>query len=68
MQVSGNLNAVGDFVAGTFNTETRAFTEAEGVGGITSGTGNAGTGSPGGAPGSTGGEEGSDGTEDGPSE
>lgn len=68
MQVSGNLNAVGDFVAGTYNTETRAFTEAEGVGGITSGTGNAGTGSPGGAPGSTGGEEGSDGTEDGPSE
>lgn len=67
MQVSGNLNAVGDFVAGTFNTETRAFTEAEGVGGITSGTGNAGTGSPVALLGAQE-EEGSDGTEDGPSE
>lgn len=26
ISVSGNLNAVGDFVAGTFNTETRTFT------------------------------------------
>lgn len=26
ISVSGNLNAVGDFVAGTFNTKTRTFT------------------------------------------
>ena len=25
--VSGNLNAVGDFIDGTFNTKTRTFTE-----------------------------------------
>lgn len=29
IQVSGNLNAVGDFVDGTFNTVTRTFTPAE---------------------------------------
>lgn len=29
IQVSGNLNAVGDFVDGTFNTTTRKFTPAE---------------------------------------
>lgn len=28
MQVSGNLNAVGDFVGGTFNTATKTFTPA----------------------------------------
>ena len=31
--VSGNLNAVGDPVDGTFNTETRVFTPASGGGG-----------------------------------
>lgn len=29
IQVSGNLNAVGDFVGGTFNTSTKTFTPAE---------------------------------------
>jgi len=29
MKVTGNLNGVGDFVDGTFNTETKAFTPAE---------------------------------------
>ena len=29
MKVTGNLNGVGDFVDGTFNTETRKFTPAE---------------------------------------
>lgn len=28
VKVTGNLNGVGDFVAGTFNTETRTFTPA----------------------------------------
>ena len=28
MKVSGNFNAVGDFVEGTFNTQTKAFTAA----------------------------------------
>ena len=37
MQVSGNLNAKGDFVTGTFSTETRVFTEAEDWAGITGG-------------------------------
>ena len=31
--VSGNLNAVGDPIGGTFNTETRVFTPASGGGG-----------------------------------
>ncbi len=35
MQVSGNLNAAGDFVTGTFNTETRMFTELAHWDGIT---------------------------------
>lgn len=29
MKVTGNLNGVGDFVDGTFNTQTRTFTPAE---------------------------------------
>lgn len=29
MKVAGNLNGVGDFVAGTFNTNTKTFTEKE---------------------------------------
>ena len=29
MKVTGNLNGVGDFVDGTFNTETKKFTPAE---------------------------------------
>lgn len=29
MAVSGNLNAVGDFIPGTFNTKTRIFTPAD---------------------------------------
>ena len=29
ISVSGNLNAVGDFVPGTFNTKTRTFTPAD---------------------------------------
>ena len=28
MKVSGNLNGVGDFVDGTFNTTTKTFTAA----------------------------------------
>lgn len=32
ISVSGNLNAVGDFVGGTFNTKTRIFTDAEDAG------------------------------------
>ena len=28
ISVSGNLNAVGDFIPGTFNTKTRTFTPA----------------------------------------
>lgn len=44
MQVSGNLNAVGDFVTGTFNTETRMFTEVENWNGITGGNLGGGTG------------------------
>ena len=28
MKVTGNLNGVGDFVDGTFNTETKKFTPA----------------------------------------
>ena len=52
MQVSGNLNAVGDFVKGTFNTETRMFTGLEHWDGITGGGNSAGTGTVG--PGDTG--------------
>lgn len=37
MQVSGNLNAKGDFITGTFNTETRVFTEVDSWNGITGG-------------------------------
>lgn len=36
MEVSGNLNAVGDFVEGTFNTESRTFTPGTGSGGTVS--------------------------------
>lgn len=35
MQVSGTLNAVGDFIDGTFNTETKMFTKAGGGSGVT---------------------------------
>lgn len=39
IQVSGNLNAVGDFVAGTFNTQTKTFTPATAAATTTTTTG-----------------------------